>query len=108
MMAMTPANTTTSVTIVTDRIMAINLDLVIISKFSATIITSFPTTMTFTKSHKTLVTDGAKPTNHPANHRINNNDMMTIITTLTIIATYKYDNVRKSSIVSGEVVSQNR
>ena len=62
---------------------------------------------------KTLVTDGAKPTNHPANYIINNInrptdvDIMTTFTTSTIIDIYITDNLRKSPIVSGEVVSHN-
>ena len=62
---------------------------------------------------KILVTDGAKPTNHPANYMINDInrptdiDVMTTFTTSTIIDIYITDNSRKSPIVSGEVVSHN-
>ena len=62
---------------------------------------------------KTLVTDEAKPTIHPANYMINDInrptdvDIMTTFTTSTIIDIYITDNSRKSPIVSGEVVSHN-
>ena len=122
-MAMTSANMTTPVTMITDGIrffpnpgwqttMAIKL-LWQSQKFfdnNHYILT----TMTITRIIlKILVTDGAKPTNHPANYMINDInrptdiDVMTTFTTSTIIDIYITDNSRESPIISGEVVSHN-
>ena len=70
MMAMTSIKRTTSETIVNDGIMAIKLMLQS-QTFLTTIVTSWPTTMTITRMIlRILVTDGAKPSNHPANYMI--------------------------------------